>query len=363
MKKIPALIMVIVLAAALLAGCGSTATTPSASPSASASASASAAPSASPSASASASPSAAAPAPVKTGLAVLTSVAKSADAGEKDGLAQADSLIVAVTVGADGKIVSCVIDSAQTKVNFDKTGKLLTALDSTFKTKNELGTEYGMGKASKIGKEWNEQAAAFAQYVIGKTADEVKGIAVKEGYAANADLTASVTIHVTDFMATVAKAVADAKELGASSSDKLGIGAVTNIAKSTDAGEKDGLAQVYSTYTALTKDASGKITSCIINASQANVNFDKTGKITSDIKAPVLTKNEIGDAYGMKKASSIGKEWYEEAAAFAKYVTGKTLAEVQGIAVDKGVPTGADLTASVTIHITDFQAIIAKALA
>ena len=31
-----------------------------------------------------------------------------------------------------------------------------------------------MKRASSIGKEWNEQANAFADYVIGKTLDEIK---------------------------------------------------------------------------------------------------------------------------------------------------------------------------------------------
>jgi hypothetical protein len=352
MKKILALILVFVFSAAMLAGCASTnTTTPSASPSASAE----------PSASASATP---ASGTVKTGLAILTSVAKSTDVGEKDGLAQADSIIVAVTVDGSGKIVDCAMDAAQTKVNFNAKGEIVTPLDSEFKTKNELGTEYGMGKASAIGKEWNEQAAAFAKYVIGKTADEVKGIAVDaQGLAGDADLKASVTVHIGDFINAVVKAVENAKELGASATDKVGLGTTTNIAKSTNVGEKDGLAQIYSTYTAVTTDASGKITSCIIDASQSNINFDKTGKITTDIKAPVQTKDELKDAYGMKKASSIGKEWYEQAAAFAAYVTGKTVAEVQGIAVSEGLATDADLKASVTIHISDFQTIIAKAVA
>ena len=33
----------------------------------------------------------------------------------------------------------CVIDSAQTRINFDATGKITTPLDTGFKTKNELG--------------------------------------------------------------------------------------------------------------------------------------------------------------------------------------------------------------------------------
>lgn len=330
MKKTIALILVVAMAAVLFAACGSNNAT----------------------------------SPVKTGLAIINSVAKSTDAGESDGLAEADSLIVAVTVDKDGKILACVIDTAQTKVNFNNKGEITTPLDTTFKTKNELGTEYGMAGSSAIGKEWNEQAAAFAQYVIGKTADEVKGIAVTEdGHAADADLTASVTIHITDFIAGVQKAVANAQELGAKSGDTLGIATVTNIAKSTNAtADAEGLAQVYSTYTAVTKDAAGKITSCIIDASQSNVNFDTTGKITTDLTVAPQTKDELKEGYGMKSASSIGKEWYEQAAAFAAYVTGKTVAEVQGIAVtEDGHAADADLIASVTVHVTDFINLVAKA--
>ena len=55
-------------------------------------------------------------------------------------------------------------------------------------------------------------------------------------------------------------------------------------------------------------------------------------------------------------------EWNEQAASFASYVTGKTPAEVSGIAVDeRTAPTDADLASSVTIAIAGFQALIAKA--
>jgi hypothetical protein len=96
------------------------------------------------------------------------------DAGEKNGTAQADSLVAAVTVDAEGKIVKCVIDQAQTKIEFSKEGKIVTPLDTVFVAKKELGADYGMGKASGIGKEWNEQADAFAAYVAGKTVEEIK---------------------------------------------------------------------------------------------------------------------------------------------------------------------------------------------
>lgn len=300
---------------------------------------------------------------VKTGLAVISSTGKSADAGEEDGLAQVDSVVVAVTVDEAGVITKCVIDSAQTKINFSKEGKITTDLASVFVAKQELAGEYGMAKASSIGKEWNEQATALADYVVGKTVDEVKGIAVDEtGLPTEEDLVSSVTVHIGDYIAAIEKAVSNAVDLGASATDALGLGIVTTIAKSADAGEEDGLAQAYSMYAATTFAADGKITSSIIDGSQTNVNFDAEGKLTSDIAAEYKTKNELGADYGMANASSIGKEWNEQAEAYAAYIVGKTIDEVKGIAVDEtSVPTEEDLVGSVTVHTADFITVLEKA--
>ncbi len=301
---------------------------------------------------------------VKTGLAVVSSIEKSKDAGEKDGVAQTDSVIVAVTIDKDGKIVQTVIDTAQTQIGFSKEGKILPDLNTVFKSKQELKEEYGMGKASTIDKEWYEQANALAEYVKGKTVEEVKGIAVDEsGVPTEADLVSSVTIKINPYKEAIEKAVTNAQNLGADASDKLGLGVVTTIAKSKDAtADAAGLAQAYTTYTVATFDADGKVTSAIIDASQANVNFDASGKITSDLTAAPITKVELGEGYGMKKASAIGKEWYEQADAFAGYVIGKTVEEIKGIAVDEtGHATEEDLVSSVTVGIEDFQSNFEKA--
>lgn len=302
---------------------------------------------------------------LRTGFAVISSVAKSADAGENDGLAQVDSTVAAVTVDAQGKIVDVVFDAVQTKINFTAEGKIVTPLDTNVRSKQELKTEYGMIKASGIGKEWNEQADAFAEYVKGKTISEVKGIALTEsGAPADAELASSVTMHVTDLIAVLEKAVNNAQSLGAKSGDKLGLGIVTTISNSADAtADKDGLAQAYSTYTVITVGSDGKITSCIIDASQSNVNFNASGKITTNLQnANLQTKNELGDKYDMKKASGIGKEWNEQAAAFASYVKGKTISEVKGISLSEdGRPAEAELASSVTVHVTDFISALEKA--
>lgn len=301
-----------------------------------------------------------------TGFASITTINSSKDvAADAQGLAQADSTVVALTLDSTGKITDCIIDGVQTKIDISKEGKVTTDLKTTFEPKSILGDKYGMKTASKIGKEWNEEADALAKYVIGKTPEEVKGIAVtSEGAPADADLAASVTFKISGCIDAIEKAAANAQNLGAKSGDKLGLAMATNIAKSTDAAaDAEGAAQAYTTYTALTLGSDSKITSCILDATQTIINFDKTGKITSDLKTPIQTKDELKEAYGMKKASKLGLEWYQEADNFAKYAVGKTADEITGLAIDQteGAPADADLAASVTIGIGDFQNVIKQA--
>ena len=303
---------------------------------------------------------------VKTGMGVVTSIGSSAEPGEKDGNAQVDSIVAAVLVGEDGKIVNCKIDTAQTKIAFTETGTIATPLDSVIKSKQEKGPEYGMKGASPIGKEWNEQADALAAYVVGKTVDEIKAIPLnEEGSPTGADLVSSVTVHINGYIAAIVKAVENAKDLGAKAGDTLGLGVTTSIAKSTDAtAEAEGLAQAYSHYSATSFSKDGKISSCYIDASQTNINFTTEGKLTTDLASAFKTKNELGPEYGMKGASPIGKEWNEQAEAFAKYVTGKTIDEVKGMALnEEGTPTAADIVSSVTIHVTDMLGVVVKAAA
>lgn len=301
---------------------------------------------------------------VKTGLSIVADVGGSKDASpEGDGAAEANISLVAVTVGDDGVIGECVIDMVQAKISFDAAGHLTTDPATAFASKNELGDAYGMKKGSSIGREWNEQAAAFADYAVGKTVEELKGIAVNEkGAPAEADLASSVTLSVGGFLEGIEKAVDNARHLGAKAGDELKLASITTMSESKDASAGgEGLAQAYAMVSAVTFDGE-TITSCSIDAVQASVDFNAQGLITTDLAAPQPTKNELGEDYGMKNASSIGREWYEQAAAFGAYVTGKTAEEVSAIAVNERTsPTEADLTASVTIGIGDFKALISKA--
>lgn len=143
-------------------------------------------------------------------LVTLNKVSASVSAtAEEAGTAQLDADIAVVTA-KDGVITSCLIDSLQAKVSFDAKGTITTDLTASIKTKNELGADYGMVAWGNASAEWNEQAASFASYVIGKTAAEVAGISVNEATkpADGSDLATSVTIAIGGFQALIAKAFA-----------------------------------------------------------------------------------------------------------------------------------------------------------
>ena len=304
---------------------------------------------------------------VKTGLAVVTSISDSTPAtADASGAAKYDITIAAVTVDDAGVITACTIDSVPATVEFDATGTITTDLAAEIRTKGEQGADYGMVAWGGAIAEWDEQVAALAQFAVGKTVEELKSGAIDEtGKApAGSDLASSATIYLGGYVSAIEAAAANAQHLGAQAGDELVLATLNEVSSSTSAtAEAEGLAQLDANIAVVTRK-DGVITSCIIDAVQAKIAFDATGAITTDLTAPVATKNELGENYGMVAWGGAIAEWNEQAASFASYVTGKTAAEVAGIAVTETTKPadGTDLASSVTIAIGGFMALIAKAM-
>ena len=305
---------------------------------------------------------------IKTGVAISANIKNSTDvSADKDGANNTSVTVAAVTVDEKGRIIACEIDVLETTINFNASGVITTDLTAEVLTKTERGDEYGMknAEANRIQKEWYEQVNAFEDYCIGKTAEQIMGITVNSetGLPEDADLAAGCTMHPAQFQYVVAEAIANASVTGANADDKLGLAISTKLTDSKDATDTDdGLAEVAATIAVTTVDGEGKVTSAILDAVQADVTFDKTGKITNDVTADVLTKNEKKDEYGMRKYSSIQKEWYEQAASFAKYCVGKTADEILGISVNQETGFVDDLATSCTMHPGNFQYVVAEAI-
>ena len=196
-----------------------------------------------------------------------------------------------------------------------------------------------------------------------EVAAEEPAAAVSE--EAKAEILSEVKVMVEGMMQDYApKATEEAEvETTEAAALKTGFAMSVNVADSTPAdAENAGAAKYDVTLAAVTVDEAGVIESCLIDSIPATVNFDAEGNVTSDIEAEILTKNELGEDYGMKAYAGSAYEWNEQAAAFAAYATGKTVEEVKGIAVDeKTAQTEADLASTVTIAVGGFQSVIEKA--
>ena len=132
---------------------------------------------------------------------------------------------------------------------------------------------------------------------------------------------------------------------------KVGLGTVSSQ-------KEDG--QVNTTIAVVGLDADGKIQYLDLDVAQSN---------PLNAEPKTQTKKELQDAYGMKVASPIQKEWFEQAKFLEDFCLGKTAGEVAAIETKvkddhhQNVPAGADLSAGCTMDIGDFKAAIAKACA
>ncbi len=151
--------------------------------------------------------------------------AKTTAAESKAATAEADGTVkmytdFACAVVADGKIIASLNDAIQPNITINVAGEIVA---TSFKaTKRELKGEYGMAPVgidndgNGVSKEWFEQSAAFSNYVVGKTADEVAGMQTQEagGHQIAVDqalLDAGCSIQITGICAVVAQAANNAR--------------------------------------------------------------------------------------------------------------------------------------------------------
>ena len=289
----------------------------------------------------------------------------SSASADADGLAQANVDIYAVTINSEGVIVDCKIDAIQCKTNFNASGAITTDLTGEIRSKMELDDEYAMRGASSISAEWDEQVRALEEYCIGKTPDEVAGIAVDEsGVATDADLVAGITMPLANFIDGVVNACNNARVNGAKEGDTLYLQQSSSYSSSCAdaAADADGLAQVDVTAGAFTLSADGTITDIDLDCVQTKINFNASGELTTEDGTTWTTKTDLEYEYNMVPASPIGKEWFEQTAFFEDYCRGKTVAEVAGISIDAETshPTEADLITGCTMNVNAFIDVLQK---
>lgn len=283
--------------------------------------------------------------------------------------AQVDATVAAVVLDKDGKIVSCRIDCAQNKMDVTE-----GAVDAakTFKTKMELGDDYGMVAYGNAIAEWDAQTKAFEEYVVGKTAAEVEGLETvlnDTGHNVSVDeaLLAGCTMDIVAFKDAVVKACGDVNTYAFKAGEgfTLGLAAISTADESTAAAEgEDGVVKMYTEFGAAVVGADGKVLAAATDAIQPKIAINTAGEIGEiTFKG---TKMELGSDYGMVAYGNAIAEWDAQAKAFAAYTVGKTAAEISSIETvlnDTGHNVSVDetLLATCTMDITGMMAVIAQA--
>ena len=267
----------------------------------------------------------------RTGLGVVTEAAGSDRAGK------ITTAAAAVVLDADGKLADVMLDELELSVSGGSTGSVTTPED--VRSKRTKGEDYPLAAASSLGKGWAEQADWFADYLTGRTPDEVKKLKTDEnGKPQDADLVSGCTIAVDRYRDAVVRACEQAKALGAAQGDRVTLSLIAAD---------------------LPVDSNGRVTSAIGDMTQPQLTVSADGTVSGP-EEPVYTKNEQGDKYGMREASALHKEWYEHAEGYCSTLKGKTMAEIAAQPTDG---SDADLKALCTISVTDLQKAVLAALA
>ncbi|MBQ7836637.1 MAG: hypothetical protein IJ389_05220 [Clostridia bacterium] len=270
-----------------------------------------------------------------------------------EGKAKFASTYACVICDGDGKIVSCSFDATEDTLSVDGG---IAETGGEYLSKRDRGNDYGMKAASGIGREWYEQADHFAENIIGYTIDEV--IDMENG---DADLTSGCTIDTDPFKAALEASDKDSmkKEFTAANEPAASLAVVSNDEGSKNASDtNDGIAALSSTYAAVALDG-GRILASMTEATETKVYFDASGLIIEISKRP--GKREQGASYGMKPASDIGLEWYEQADNFEEYTVGMNGDQVAAIGTNDGRPADDDLRSGCTVKVNEFIAAISKA--
>lgn len=281
----------------------------------------------------------------KTGLGVIT------EASEENRTGSIELVAAAVLLDGDGKISGVKLDELET--TFSAGGDGAVNLPKDYRTKRQKGDDYPLAAASSLKKGWAEQADDFADYLIGMTPEQASMLETdKDGKAVDADLLSGCTIRVDKYRDAVAKACTNASALGAAKGDRVSLGVEAENASSdiTATDDKDVNAEFDLTVVALTLDADGRVTSAIGDMAEPALTIAADGGVTAP--DTVRSKLELGDSYGMRNASSLGKEWYEHSEGYCSYLKGKTEEEVADIPADG---SDADLAALCTISIDALQ--------
>lgn len=119
---------------------------------------------------------------------------------------------------------------------------------------------------------------------------------------------------------------------------KVGVGSYTTTEDSSSSVEdSSGKGVVSTTYATVIFDENDIIRKIYIDEVESKIYFDSKGHLDESKNNKVVrSKRELGDEYGMKAASNIGKEWYEQINSLEDYLVGKNIRNISDFVMNNG---------------------------
>ncbi len=249
-----------------------------------------------------------------------------------------------VVFDAEGKIVAASFDS--TEISDPTIGEdgALVAQEIASKVESNY-------KKGSMAYTWGEQAVAFANFIKGKTAEEVAALDVTtEGLVAGCTMASTSYSSMLNLQALVVKAAASTKKVtfeSATADFKLGAGMNVTVAKKWD----NSAVTVTADCAGAVVGADGKVIAAVIDTIEQSYAIGADNALT--LNTITDSKLALGDAYEGETPMAGGR-WYNQIAAFANTAVGKTAAEVSGL--DTENVTGC------TINVTGHKVVLVKAV-
>ena len=136
-------------------------------------------------------------------------------------------------------------------------------------------------------------------------------------------------LDVTDFVEAITQAARSAAPLGAAQEDTLAMA----ISRTNENTSGDRLHAAFQ-FSAVTVNLDGVISSCLVDVAEAESTV-KDGAFTGKSGRYPSNKGKRNDLM-VETDSSDGVGWFEQAGAFEKYVTGKTLRQLKATPLSGG---------------------------
>ena len=217
--------------------------------------------------------------------------------------------VLALVLGADGKIVAARIDCAEIAPELDESGALVAA--TGILSKVEQGDSYG-GDYPMSGGSWAKQTKAFEDAIVGMT--------VEEAVAIDMTLVAGCTMPSSPvtFKALLTEAAASENKIQFTTADPITVGvALDSYTKSGRGGKVQAFSEV-----AAVVFADGKVVAAAIDSiEQGFVITD--GELEAN--EALLSKAEMGDDY---QKGGMAASWEAQGLVFANALVGLTAEEV-----------------------------------